>query len=123
MALCPRCRLNERKVTGIRVRTYCSDCEKELSREASRKFREQNPDYHAAYRKEYLYDPDHPERLQKAEARYKARLAVKQGVLEKPAKCEKCGSSEDLQKHHEDYGQPLKVNVLCRSCHIAVHAS
>ena len=36
--------------------------------------------------------------------------------------CEKCGSLENLQMHHEDYSKPLDVIVLCAKCHKKVHA-
>jgi hypothetical protein len=35
-------------------------------------------------------------------------------------KCEICGSTEDLEKHHKDYGKPLEVLTLCRICHNAL---
>jgi len=35
--------------------------------------------------------------------------------------CEKCGSDQNLERHHPDYSKPLEVQTLCRSCHILIH--
>jgi hypothetical protein len=32
-------------------------------------------------------------------------------------KCEKCGATENLVRHHDDYTKPLTVTTLCRKCH------
>jgi len=34
--------------------------------------------------------------------------------------CEKCGSKENLHRHHVDYYN-MNVVVLCRSCHREIH--
>jgi hypothetical protein len=117
--MCPRCSANPRKKTGIRVRSYCADCERELSREAGREFRARNPDYFMFKQREYVADPAN---AQKIKAREQVRQAVKQFGLVLPKACEKCGSDADLQKHHEDYNKPLDVVVLCRPCHAKLHA-
>lgn len=49
----------------------------------------------------------------------RARYALKIGLIEQRP-CEKCGS-EKSEKHHPDYEQPLKVQFLCRSCHMKEH--
>lgn len=33
-------------------------------------------------------------------------------------KCEKCGSAENLQRHHSDYSKPTEVQILCQACHV-----
>lgn len=35
--------------------------------------------------------------------------------------CIKCGSKEQLQRHHLDYNKPLEVVILCRLCHNEEH--
>jgi len=32
-------------------------------------------------------------------------------------KCELCGSTDWLERHHMDYSKPLEIKTLCRSCH------
>jgi hypothetical protein len=36
-------------------------------------------------------------------------------------KCEICGNTEKLERHHEDYSKPLEVRTLCKYCHEAEH--
>jgi hypothetical protein len=36
--------------------------------------------------------------------------------------CEQCGSTENLEGHHQDYSKPLQVNTFCKICHEALHA-
>lgn len=54
-------------------------------------------------------------------ARIALRNAVASGRLVKPTQCEGCKmavpNARDLAGHHEDYGRPLDVQWLCRSCH------
>lgn len=38
-----------------------------------------------------------------------------------PQPCEKCGATDDIQAHHEDYYKPLEVNWLCFKCHRLHH--
>jgi hypothetical protein len=38
-------------------------------------------------------------------------------------RCERCGATEHLQRHHADYGRPLEVVVLCQTCHAALHVA
>lgn len=36
-------------------------------------------------------------------------------------KCEVCGSTEDLCRHHPDYNNRLSVKILCKTCHARLH--
>lgn len=35
--------------------------------------------------------------------------------------CELCGSKEHLHRHHNDYNNPMDINILCCSCHHEWH--
>lgn len=32
--------------------------------------------------------------------------------------CQECGATENLQRHHPDYSQPDRVEILCPPCHL-----
>ena len=59
----------------------------------------------------------------KDQARDQLVQAVRNGVIRRPARCESCGAERHVDGHHTDYSRPLFVEWLCRSCHIAHHAS
>lgn len=56
----------------------------------------------------------------KALARLRAYHAVEKGKIAKTP-CVICGSSENLEAHHEDYGKPLEIIWLCRKHHKLLH--
>lgn len=59
----------------------------------------------------------YPERVA---ARKAALAALKAGKLVRQP-CEVCGTTEDVQAHHDDYSKPLVVRWLCRPDHRAHH--
>lgn len=56
---------------------------------------------------------------EKIRARRQVRWAIESGKLTKEP-CINCGSPE-VFAHHEDYGEPLKVMWVCRTCHAEIH--
>jgi hypothetical protein len=48
-------------------------------------------------------------------------FCLKEGLLQKPNKCEKCRLNPAGHAHHDDYMQPLMVKWLCCSCHRKIH--
>jgi len=74
--------------------------------------------YYQKHREEILerqreyYKKNKPKRSAKAQAYHKTPLDIK---------CEVCGSSQNLERHHRDYSKPLEVVTLCRSCHTQLH--
>lgn len=57
----------------------------------------------------------------KVAARQALAEAIRKKEIEKPAHCESCGKKGNIQGHHRDYGQPLKVIWLCKKCHTIAH--
>jgi RNase P subunit RPR2 len=53
--------------------------------------------------------------------RWKAKKAAQRSI--QATACEKCGATSPLHRHHPRYDQPLRVVVLCRACHVAVHVA
>jgi hypothetical protein len=52
-------------------------------------------------------------------AEHPLRSAIKRGLIV-PRPCEACGKLP-TDAHHDDYGRPMEVQWLCRSCHKAEH--
>jgi len=59
--------------------------------------------------------------IERRRAYYRVGLAIESGELERPDRCERCGYECEVEAHHEDYGDPLKVIFLCPRCHKAAH--
>lgn len=54
-------------------------------------------------------------------ARHAVSVAIRNGELIRPLYCESCETQRAIHAHHPDYGKPLDVRWLCRSCHIEAH--
>ncbi|MDD4445491.1 MAG: hypothetical protein PHC36_06740 [Eubacteriales bacterium] len=54
---------------------------------------------------------------EKYHARTAAGNALRDGRLPHGTQCYLCGGAENLEMHHPDYSQPLRVYWLCRVCH------
>lgn len=52
---------------------------------------------------------------------YAIHLALKSGELVRQP-CEKCGTTERIHAHHDDYSKPLVVRWLCQKHHNQYHA-
>lgn len=57
----------------------------------------------------------------KAAARAEFAAAVRNGVIRKPARCERCSAAAE-EAHHADYTKPLAVEWLCVPCHAKEHS-
>lgn len=79
-------------------------------REQATKYRINHPEIRAKMAKEY--DVKHPERHRAHSAnRYNSHWYC----------CLNCGSTENLQEHHPDYSKPKETVTLCRDCHNNLH--
>lgn len=54
---------------------------------------------------------------EKHRARNVTKIAIKNGKLVRPEKCQSCGIPCKPESHHEDYSKPLEVEWLCIKCH------
>jgi ribosomal protein S27AE len=88
-------------------------------REYQREWRKRNPTYSADAVRRYRAKPDTAPKLR---ARETLARAVRQGRIERPAECPRCGVVGKIQGHHKDYSKPLEVEWLCGLCHGQEHA-
>lgn len=58
---------------------------------------------------------------EKVRARSRVNRAVRDGRLVKPEACSRCGATQRIEAHHEDYSRPLDVTWMCARCHRRVH--
>lgn len=67
------------------------------------------------------YSREHRERWpEKYAARRAVVEALKSGRMTK-GPCERCGTSDRVEGHHDDYSKQLSVRWLCRAHHLEVH--
>lgn len=59
-------------------------------------------------------------RPEQAAAHAAVRYAIQRGDLVRQP-CEKCGTTEIVDAHHDDYAEPLEVRWLCRRHHREEH--
>lgn len=74
-------------------------------------------------RRKYSYEKSRQHRQSspiKRQARVLVRNAVRDGRLAKQP-CVVCGTTENIEAHHEDYSRPLEVVWLCRKHHGEAH--
>ncbi len=90
----------------------------ELLRKCRAKWVSANPELHRECR--VAWQRDNPE---KCRAHSAVNRAKKSGTLI-PQPCDACGSTKDIQAHHDSYDRDrwLDVRWLCPQCHGAYHA-
>lgn len=85
------------------------------------------PDYHREWRKknaEKVLSYRRAMRKRNPEhfrARGIVQNAINRGRLVRPDSCGLCMNGCKPEAHHKDYGKPLEVDWLCRSCHLMQH--
>ena len=102
----------------------CKECTKCDTQQNRRK----RVDYYRAYDRNRSRSPhritmrqeygrrQRAEQPEKYRARTMAGNALRDGRLRKEP-CYFCGATTDVEMHHPDYDQPLRVYWLCRTCH------
>jgi len=55
--------------------------------------------------------------------RSKTLVAVRKGILIRPAECSECGANGKVNAHHNDYDDHMNVEWLCHACHWKRHGS
>lgn len=83
--------------------------------EYAREYRRKNKDKVLAESRAYYYaNPD------KVAAHRKVNHAIRDGKLLKEP-CEVCGTTVNVQAHHDDYSKELEITWLCSRHHTALH--
>ena len=88
--------------------SQCRDCKAEYKRK--------NRDKLLASQYKRRSNPTH-EDSQKRKAWNALYYAVRKGRVTKAKSCQLCGSTENIQGHHNDYNKPLQVMWVCQKCH------
>ena len=94
---------------------WCRDCHNAHSRQ----WWKRNPELGRASLQRYRR-----KNRQKEAAWFVVHWAVRAGVIEKPDRCERCGTKPPprrLHAHHPDYSKALDVVWLCSRCHGLEH--
>jgi ribosomal protein S27AE/post-segregation antitoxin (ccd killing protein) len=94
-------------------------CDPEYNEQRNAKTREwqkNNADHIA--QKQRDYSKNNPG---KVKAHHAVNHALKNGTINKPKLCERCGKEKFLHAHHADYTKPLEVIWVCVICHSAIH--
>jgi hypothetical protein len=106
---------------------------REYRNAVTRKWRHEHPERtkEVAIKNNRLMEERHPgyfeqksQEWKKRQENIKQRRAVDNvhnHFREIKGSCSKCGSTENLERHHPDYSKPLEFIVLCRKCHRTLH--
>jgi hypothetical protein len=88
----------------------------ERAKEHARKGREQMNQRHPGYSNQKSQ-----EWKKRNQEQRRAVDAVHNHFYKLTGVCSQCGSTDNLERHHEDYTKPLEFVVLCRKCHRTLH--
>ena len=94
-------------IPEVKIRISLYDAKRNTRPEVKAKHAESSKRYRSAY----------PE---KKKAHRNVEHAIKSGMIIRPTTCAICGSTDNVQYHHDDYSKPLDVIPLCSSgnnCH------
>lgn len=112
MKTCAKCNKSKELTEFHRYHTrkdgrfpYCKDCNNAIRSKSG---------YVYVNRKAY-YEVE--ENKLKEKTRQNTRIALKKGIIKRQTSCQVCGTTKNIQCHHLDYSDPLKVEWLCPSHH------
>jgi len=95
----------------------------ECGKDTLRKWRETHREHIRKYMREYQKRPEVKERRRRWKQEHptpsdiaKARHLAQEVPLRD--RCEICGSTENLERHHYDYSKPQEVITVCHSCNM-----
>lgn len=124
-------KVQEQKKALIYSRKYRKE-NKEKCKEYRKKLLEKNPSYNRLQVKKWR--EKNRERVKKYNRKYRefnkekervrgyAYIHLRDKMIRKIGRCQKCLSKEDLQLHHLEYNNnPKSLMLLCRSCHKKEH--
>ena len=140
---CRICKIEKKELDYYNNDSACKECRKAKVRAN----RAKNIGYYRAYdnaramrpdrvaaRESYAKTPNGLAAFRKARKKWESKNfikkgastivgnAVRDGLLEKPSRCESCQSAPNrLHGHHDDYAKPLEVRWLCSVCHRQWH--
>ena len=63
----------------------------------------------------------HLESWQRNKARYKTNRFFERNVIGLEKKCQNCGTTSDIEFHHQNYSKYNEINILCKKCHLKIH--
>lgn len=137
MRKCPVCKetksrdeFYKRRDSHDGLSVYCKACSKKKSMDHYHKNKKRRTKLTEFYHSRYLeriraprrrtYFEKYPERSYANQA---VKYAILRGDMERPCECNSCGVGCFPDGHHDDYGKPLDVKWLCKSCHKTLHVS
>ena len=116
---------DKRTTDGLKCQCKKCHCKTTVATRDKEKARKTNREYMRRMRIEYPEKVRLVERLreltrpndEKKRARMLLNVAVRNGKVVKPMKCQDCGAVGTVYGHHADYTRPYDVEWLCSECH------
>lgn len=118
---------DKRTKDGLKCQCKKCHCKTTVATRDEDKHRKSNKEY---MRRAYQSDPDKVRAYwrtraendpKKSKARSLLNSTVRNGKIQKPTCCERCGAIGMVYGHHSDYSKPMDVEWLCADCHGEQH--
>jgi len=101
----------------------CKECKNRRTRAYYQNHKQKFQSYQREYRKKHKEQYNRNNRVYKS--RHQQQIAVENlayRLVPLGSRCEHCGSTENLCRHHPDYTKPFSIVTLCHSCHMKLHS-